>query len=135
MSDDEPLKHIRRPNFPWRDATLTECGRRVDDVRAWIDRDEALALVQKHGMKRAAFILCMTCTETANRWPQWHDDPRGALAREFLGTGRDPEMGDYLKAIGLLVTAHRQEYDELLASLKATVSMNEARQRRRRATG
>ena len=132
MPDNEPLKHIRRPDLPWREATLTECGRPVTDVRALIDRAEAIALVKKHGMQRAAFILCMTCASTANRWPEWHDDPYGALAREFMGAGRDPEMADYLTAIGMLVTAHHDEYVELLAGLKETVSIDEARKRRRR---
>jgi hypothetical protein len=136
MSADEPLKHIRRPALPWRDAPLTECGRPVGDVRAWIDRGEALAMVAKHGIRRAAFMICMTCMTTANQYPEWDDDPRGALAREFLGAARDQELGDHLRAIGLLVAAHRAEFDDLLAGLKNTVSLADARKtKRRRAAG
>lgn len=129
---DEPLKHIRRPHLPWRESPLTECGRTVTDVRDWIDRAEALALADKHGIRRAAFLICMTCMTTANQWPEWHENPAGALAREFLGAARDPELGDHLTALGLLVTAHRAEFDELLAGMKATASLDDARKKRRR---
>ncbi len=35
---DEPLKHINRPDLPWRESRMTECGRVATDVAA--HRDE-----------------------------------------------------------------------------------------------
>ena len=131
---DQPLKHIRRPQIPWRNSRVTECGRAVAEFRpdVVLDRADALALVTKYGKQRAAFLLCMTCMTTCNQYPDWHEDPAGALAREFYSGRRDPALSDELRALEALVDAHREEFDGLLISLKQTTSLDAARRRRAR---
>jgi hypothetical protein len=131
MPDDEPLSHIRRPDLPWRTSRLTECGRPTADVKKFMERQEALALVKKHGIKRAAFLLCMTCMTTANQYRTWEEDPAGALAREFFGA-TDPKLSEELRALGALVNAHREEFDGFLEGLGSTVDLAAARRQRAR---
>jgi hypothetical protein len=130
---DEPLSHIRRPDLPWRTSRMTECGRPIDDVKKVMERREALALVEKHGKQRAAFLLCMTCTTTARQYRTWEEDPAGALAREFFGA-TDPKLGAELRALGALVAAHREEFDGFLEGLNTTVDLAAARRERARRT-
>lgn len=126
---EEPLSHIRRPDLPWREARITECGRGVNDVAEIMSRADALALVDKHGIKRAAFLLCMTCMTTCNQYATWEQSPADALGREFFGV-KDPALDDELTAIGLLVAAHRDEFDDYLRGVKAATSLEAARRRR-----
>lgn len=126
---DQPISHIRRPNLPWRTSRMGECGRLERDVAKMIDREEALALIKKYGQQRAAFLLCMTCITNCRQYASWEEDPAGALAREFFGA-KDPQLGNELTALGLLVTAHREEFDEFLRGVKETVSLDAARRRR-----
>ncbi len=132
---DQPLNHIRRPDIPWRKSRKTECGRAVDEFAEGIvlDRAEALALVDKYGKQRAAFLLCMTCMTTASQYPDWNDDPSGALAREFHHYNRwhpDTRLNDELRAIAALVDAHRDEFDGYLEDVAQTTDLAAARRRR-----
>lgn len=73
MSDeinDAPLKHIRRHPLPWRDSGLSECGRAATSFAPEIllTAEDADALIKKHGPKRAAFLLCMTCLDRFRGW-------------------------------------------------------------------
>lgn len=130
---DEPLKHIRRPDIPWRQSGKTECGRPIAEFAQVVTRDEALALVTKYGKKRAAFLLCMTCMTTANQYPDWDQDPAGSLAREFQHSwGRDPRLNDELRAIAALVAEHRTEFDDLVKGIGQTTSLDAARAARAR---
>jgi hypothetical protein len=129
---DQPLNHIRRPQIPWRSSYVTECGRPVAELKNVISRAEALALIAKHGIKRTAFLLCMTCMTTCDQYPDWHEDPAGALAREFFGAYRDPRLSDELRALEALVAKHREEFDGYLAGLEQATSLDAARRRRAR---
>lgn len=132
------IDHIRRPHLPWRDqAQSTECGRDIADVKGLISRDEAHARLKRLGHKRATFSMCLTCLETAERWKAWADDPAEALRREAQNISRRDQarvalLNKELRAIAALIQAHRDEFDGYLTGLEQTISLEAARQARRR---
>jgi hypothetical protein len=132
MSDDEPIKHVRRPDLPWRIQTLTECGKSIKDVKACVERRELMAHLKKHGQQRTAFAFCMTCSQTCQRWSAWESDPVDCIRREVCN-GRSAESGfrDELRGMALLVEKYREEFDEYLAGLTETVSLSERRRQKR----
>lgn len=124
----EPVDHILRPRLPWRsdsDPAITECGFNVASVKA-ISRAEFFQRVKEMGRQRAAMVTCMTCSQTAERWCAWEEDPRHALEREISWEGagkyhsnekRGHRLRDELLAIASLIDAHRDEFDSLLGRL------------------
>lgn len=126
--------HLIRPLLPWRDPTdgLTECGLTAEGHR-WITLAEANQRIKAQGGRRAAFTLCMTCVDTVNRHQSrsFDEQPCGSLLRELeWAWGRlrwqRSDMGDdaivrarridiEVRAIGALVEAHREEFDEFVA--------------------
>lgn len=127
---DTPRAHIRRPNLPWRPSTRTECARPIGDVATFMTRDDAIALIKRHGIRRAAFDCCMTCLTTANNY---QTDLYSAMGREFYGANDTALLLRELTALQILVTAHRDEFDELVEGLDQTTDL--AAVRRRRASG
>lgn len=127
---DEPLAHIARSQLPWRvdGDNDTECGKAISEFAKVITWDEAIALVKRHGRTRAAFLLCVTCAETAHRHG-YHDptgqctfdgEPTERLSREF---GKRREQTDReLRAMAELVTRYRGEFDDLLAGLVVPIA-------------
>jgi hypothetical protein len=111
---------------------MTECGKPVADVKSVIDRSELLARLKRDGVRRAAYATCMTCLETARRWPEWDQDPVKALSREFYSGCPDPRLHDELWALAALVAEHRDEFAGYLHGLTETVSLAAARRARRR---
>lgn len=132
MNHESTRDHVLRPDLPWRTSTLTECGKVAADVKSCIDREALLARIRHDGVRRAAYSTCMTCLETARRWPDWGQDPVEALRREFHGGRADPRMHDELRALAALVAAHRDEFDGYLAGLAETVSLADRRARQAR---
>jgi hypothetical protein len=128
---DQPKQHVRRPDLPWREATLTECGQPIVDVAACLTRPQMRAKWSREGEQRAAYTTCMTCLHTGRRWPEWDEDPVGSLARYFYLGRQDPVLADDLRAIAALIETHRDEFDEYLAGLKDTISLAAVRQARR----
>lgn len=152
MSTLGPLDHIARPPLPWRTgADLTECGKPITEFAGRvITRDDMLQRIRDSGKQRVAFSTCMTCVDTSNRWTRpWQpaNDAVTALAREtesvdYAMPPRDPEkhnerwicrqrLTTELEALAALVEAHRDEFDEYLTGLAATVKLADRRQRRR----
>lgn len=130
----EPLTHIIRTELPWRRGvdTRTECGLRADSYPS-VTRDEAVARVRKMGQQRSAMFFCMTCLYTADRWRPWEVDPVDAIRRDANSVAEIREaLHEDLFAIALLIEAHRQEFDELLAGLRATVDLGKLRAQKRR---
>jgi hypothetical protein len=130
----EAVDHVIRSVPPWREATVTECGRNLEGLPL-ITRDELLTRVQNEGQRRAAFITCMVCWETVYRTKSWEQDPALALAREFgrYGINGGPErMRLEMRALMLLVEAHREEFFETLAALQGTSELSRARAKRAR---
>lgn len=124
----EPLSHIARAPLPWRAPADndTECGKPVSEFASVISWDEAVELVKAHGQQRSAFLLCMTCLQTAPRhgWRvrdthgvpaqmTFEDFPSDRIARD-LGKRRE-QTDRELRALAELVTRHRQEFDDLMA--------------------
>lgn len=127
-----PREHVRRPDLPWRTSTMTECGRPTNDVGVVIDRDALIAKIKRDGVQRAAYTTCMTCMETARRWPLWSEDPVRALSREFYGGRADPRFVGELRALAALVEEHRDEFDGYVEGLAETVSLDQVRRARAR---
>jgi len=126
-----PYDHVRRPDLPWRDGRLTECGKPVDDVKSVISREELAARLRQHGQQRTAFLVCMTCIDCVKRWKEWAADPVDAMAREFYGYRRHRSLGDELRAIWAVVEAHRDEFDAVMQGLGQTVRLDAARRAKR----
>lgn len=133
----EVLEHVARPNLPWRDDTLTECGKTTDG-RVVITREQLLAKIRKQGQARAALSTCMTCTQTATRWQDWATAPSDVMRRNvpswWGASQRHPiavRMDAELRAIAALIEAHREEFDGFLAGLEDAADLGARRQRRR----
>lgn len=127
-----PRDHVHRPDLPWRDGGLTECGKPANDVGSVITREELRQRIQRDGIQRAAYSTCMTCLDASRRWKDWAGDPVDVMAREFYGGRRFDRLGDELRAIAALVAEHREEFDGYLAGLAATVDLDAVRQARLR---
>ena len=138
----EPVEHVYRPRPPWRaDDARTECGRETSDVRQVITRDQLMAKLKEQGKRRAAMSTCMTCLDTATRWPTWEQDPVQAIFRETYSNygGRQVYGGapvtqfrDELIALAELVGRHPQEFEVILSGLRDTVRLADQRKRRAR---
>lgn len=122
------MKHVRRPDLPWRNSTLTECGRQLDDVAEYVSRDDVLRMINKDGKQRTAYVVCMTCLTTASSWPTFDQDPVASLGREFNGR-RDPRFVLELRALGLLVEQHREEFELAIAGLQQVARLSDRRRR------
>lgn len=119
----EPVDHIERPHLPWRNAGhITECGYDASKVRT-LTRKEFFQRGKELGQQRTAMLTCMTCSQTAQRWGTWDDDPRMALQREIEWEGvrwsrenRGQLLKDELFAIAALIEAHRDEFEAHVAT-------------------
>src|SRR5262245_21432113 len=123
----EPVDHIERPTLPWRAGPLiTECGLNAASVKT-LTRSEFQKRLKEYGQQRTALLTCMTCSSTAARWRTWDEDPREAISREVEWEGRwsrdkhGHQLRDELRAIALLIERHREEFDETVKQVAATV--------------
>lgn len=136
--ETEPLTHVIRPTLPWRDPSMamTECGLQADSYPS-VSRDEASARWRKLGAQRASLWFCMTCVQTAERWPSWDQDPVGCIgryterARYRRGDTEGDEFRRELIAIAQLIELHRDDFDGIVAGLGETVSLRDRRDARR----
>jgi hypothetical protein len=159
MSALGPLDHLARTPLPWRGAEdYTECGRLISDIgpERIITRAQLKTRINELGQKRAAFETCMTCVDTANRWP---DDPLEVLHREVTAVHHlhqwtphpqywtrrpegerqryDRDRARYLRfvreyeAITALIEAHREEFDSFVEDVEGTVSLADRRAKRK----
>jgi hypothetical protein len=122
----EPVDHIVRPRLPWRsesDPAITECGYDARQVKT-LTRADFFQRVKDMGQQRAALFTCMTCSQTAQRWSTWDEDPRKALEREIAweaawrGNNRGQRLRDELVAIASLIEAHTEEFKTLAADIE-----------------
>lgn len=139
MSTGDPLKHIERPRLPWQADYLTECGRRADDFREGLvlGRVEVKALVAEHGKQRMTFLLCITCLNRSNySFDSWEVNPAAVMRRhcDRAGSGSDPQMplNVELRALALLVEAHREEFDQAVEALSSLDNLTAKRLAKRR---
>lgn len=130
MTDQLPLEHVERANLPWRDEALTECGLPTAGHPV-LSRDAWLSKVKAQGKQRAAFTTCMTCWGAAARNSSWDHDPIRALSRACDDWKRKDQFVAELRALALLVEAHRDEFDLALSGLGEATSLDAARRRRR----
>lgn len=139
----DPLLHITRPLLPWQSERLTECGRDADDFREGIviDRVEVKALLAKHGKQRVSFLCCMTCLGRSNySFDTWEDNPASVMRRycERSGGGwsGDPNaaINVELRALALLVAAHRDEFDQAVRDLQGAATLDAKRREKRQAS-
>ena len=126
----EPVDHILRPRLPWRtsEGDITECGYDASKVKA-ITREEYVQRRKDLGQQRCAMMTCMTCSDTAQRWASWEQDPRLAVGREINWetggfyyrprTDRGARLKDELLAIAELIENHREEFDALVENNQA----------------
>jgi hypothetical protein len=124
------LDHVIRFDVPWRRESKTECGRDTTDVRQIITRDELIAKWKREGQMRAAYTTCMTCLDRSKVARSWDEDPAGIITREFgnsfYGTDKGATRRE-LRAIAMVVMAHRDEFEQALAGLAGTPSLDEKR--------
>jgi len=124
----EPVDHIERPQLTWRDrseGSVTECGYDASKVKT-LTRDEFFQRQKDLGKQRTAMLTCMTCSQTAQRWGTWEDDPRTALQREiewenrgrWAREDRGQRLKDELLAIAALIDAHRDEFDASIDAIE-----------------
>lgn len=121
----EPVDHILRPRLPWRspdEPAVTECGYDASKVKT-LTRPEFLQRVKDLGQQRAAMITCMTCSQTAARYPTWEEDPRRALEREIVwecggwrGEKRGRRLRDELAAIAALIEMYAIDFETIKAN-------------------
>jgi hypothetical protein len=141
-----PLRHLQRMAPPWSSQRRTVCGRALDDVGLWVTWDEAAALARKHGRARFAFLMCEVCvsmsTYRAERASLWEEEPAQVVAdwaaragsRGSVRSRRTADadrIRDELRALALLVAAHREEFDALVEAAGSD-ELRERRQERRR---
>lgn len=141
MTDDGKLvvKHVARRDLPWRKAALTECGLDLDKHAA-MTADDLAETVKKLGSQRTAMLVCMTCWNTSYRYGEdrsWMGPSvLTTLEREIQWARRhragSPFLAD-LKAIEVLISRHRAEFDELIEDQRETVSLADERKARGRA--
>jgi hypothetical protein len=137
---DEVLEHILRPTFPWREPTLTECGREVAKCREVISRNQALAKFKRLGKIRAAMSTCVTCWQTTEWNREWDESPSEVMGREaktggpFYARhrGEGTRLDGELRAIAALVAEHRDEFDAYIEGLGETADLAARRRERRR---
>lgn len=137
----DPIEHIYRSLPPWRAnvEAKTECGKRAIDVAAVITFDALLAKVKAQGQQRAAMSTCMTCWGRCDvRSPRsWEVCPSVIVGRDadsYHGWGsphQDTLLDRELRAVAALVEAHRDEFDAYLSGLDSTVSLADARAKRK----
>jgi hypothetical protein len=122
----EAVQHIMRSPLPWRpDEELTECGKPAVDFAKVISRDLAVAQHRDLGATRFAMVTCITCTQTANRWPTFDMNPVDRLLREAQRPS--PLFKAELRALAMLAAAHPEEFTEAVADLGNTVDLAAAR--------
>lgn len=136
MDDTRPaeaLDHVIRPRLPWRTDDRTECGREPGTLPT-ITRDALAARFKTLGQQRTAFTVCMTCLSRARYSKPWAVAPEAVLEREIQRRKQDDteRLRRELLAIELLITAHAEEFDELLAGLAGTASLSAHRRNRAR---
>lgn len=133
------LTHIERPSLPWRIEKMTECGLDADRHPTWT-REESQSIAKKLGRQRFAMHCCMTCMSTAQHHARWEDDPASCMVRHassmtLSAYGRirpnlaeeKRRFADELRAIALLIEAHRDEFDALVESLGDVVDISQKR--------
>lgn len=136
MSDAPPplqIEHVERPPLPWRNDGLTECGLTAGN-HPTITREALVAKVKHEGKTRAFYTTCQTCLETTQRHPTWEEDPVGRYQRELTLWRRDEKYERArreLKAIAMLIAAHREEFERTLAALDEATDLAEHRRKRR----
>lgn len=140
---NEPRDHVARATFPWRTEQLTECGRELSDVAAFISRDQLLDRIKEHGQQRTAFTVCMTCWNTAASYKEnWETNPVGVMYRETQRVGAalvaprldDPEriaLTAELRAIAALIHAHPDEFTDFIIGLAQAHDIDDARRKRK----
>lgn len=126
-------EHIVRSTVPWREPSLTECGRSLADVAKVLTFDEAKARVQREGKQRALYSMCQTCVSTTNRNPGWASDPAAVIERTYPSIRWRPDdptaiaARRELEAIAALIEAHRDEFDALVAGMAEVTDLRDRR--------
>lgn len=127
----EPVHHIIRARLPWRDGPdFTECGRNVAEMALIWTRDEAVAQAKEMGKQRFSLFCCMTCMDTAERWPMWDQDPVQVMLREcehaprtwvqyrYSESTEEPGVLEReLRAMAALAAAYPDEFREMVDGL------------------
>lgn len=131
----EPMEHIERCLLPWQSERLTECGKPVAEFAAVLSREEAARKFRDQGKQRAAMTTCMTCMSRGQYQPlSWEQNPAAVMQRACERAGYYPKedhpMNVELRALALLVEAHRDEFDQAIRDLTAAVPLAKARDKR-----
>lgn len=131
----EPLAHIARSPLPWRAAADndTECGKPVGDFAKVVSWAEAVAFVKEFGQARAAFMLCVTCSQTATRYgwrlpgrnvydEQLTFDASPTARLEHERAKRREQLDGELRAMAILVQRYPDEFADLVSGRVVPIS-------------
>lgn len=131
MSEKERKDHIKRENVPWRtdDDALTECGLDVQDCRA-LTPQQMREKVAEQGEVRASLSSCMTCWQNrrVDRGQLLRDTVLRMLNRSWHGDD-GVRVERELRALGLLVAAHREEFETTLLDMNEAVDIRSAKKK------
>ena len=127
------VSHVQRPQLPWETTRKTYCGKDPEQFKSVISLDAAQHRFKEVGRKRATYELCVTCVETANRASSFDLSPCQAVAHVYANrwwrAGDHPTETAELRAVALLIEAHREEFDEAIAALLDTSADDFAKRR------
>lgn len=136
----EVREHIIRTPLPWRtnEEATTECGLPAQSYPS-LTPEQMEAKVQREGEQRASYSSCMTCWRVRRDrgYARRTNSLLDVLNREILrGAHSDSEvwtrLDRELRAMVLLVEAHRAEFDGILADMADAISLSAARFRKQR---
>lgn len=134
----EEIDHVLRIPLPWRNESLTECGLDPKGKKV-LTHETFIARCKDLGKTRIAMVTCMTCLQTTQNWLHAEGSLIARLGREIDRSGRqwvrpdgNPDLlENELRAIALLIDAHREEFDQALADTTGAISIDKLRANRK----
>ena len=127
----EPLSHILRERLPWSTFDRTECGKDPSEFASVFTLEEAITKVKGLGVQRAAFVMCMNCWHTTERHAGSRSDPLQALERVSPYGPYADRCRAEIRAVALLIEAHREEFEGAVEGILGTSNLAEKRTARR----
>lgn len=138
MDDDTPppgkpvVTHLLRVRLPWSTTDKTECGKDPEQFKRVCSRADAVRRWKEIGQGRAQYEFCMTCVQTANRHPEFKDQPVAATKRGsyWMTEAHDARAVAELRAVALVLDTHREEFEAAVEEILTAPSLDDFRQQK-----